>query len=58
MRNLWPLFRFNWNMVMWAMAPNMNRARNTAVTGTSTEALGKPPRAHTVGGYGGPGGMA
>jgi hypothetical protein len=60
MRNLWPFLLFNWNIVMWAMAPRMNRTRNTAVIGTSVETLGVPPNDQVVGAYGGPdgGGMA
>jgi hypothetical protein len=39
---------------MWATAPRTNRARKTALMGSSTFFVGKPPSPAVVGRYGGP----
>lgn len=47
--NLCPRFRFNWDIVMWAAAPSQKRNMKTAVIGTSSLTVGKPPRLAVVG---------
>lgn len=51
MMNLWPrLFRLIWRMVKWQMAPVRKRKIKTALIGTSTETVGRPPRPAVVAG--------
>ena len=52
MMNLWPLLLLIWNIVMFAMAPRMNRTMNTTVMGTSRSTVGSPPREANCEGYG------
>lgn len=52
--NLWPLFLFFWKMIICHAALIMNKAKKTAVIGTSTFFLGVPPSAQTVAKYGPP----
>jgi len=47
-RNLWPRRRLRWKIVMWATAPRRKMRRKTAVTGTSREMVGWPPRPAVV----------
>ena len=52
--NLWPLPLFFWKMVICHAALITNKAKKTAVIGTSTFFLGVPPSAQTVDKYGPP----
>lgn len=53
-RNLCPRFRFSCSIVMCVAAPMTKRSRNTAVMGTSTLFLGRPPNDQLFGSQGAP----
>jgi hypothetical protein len=52
-KNLCPLALFFWKIFICTTAPIMNKTMNTVWAGISTFFAGAPPRAHTMGGYGG-----
>jgi hypothetical protein len=54
MMNFFFLRMLIWKIVIWVAAPMTNRTRKTALMGSSTFFVGKPPIPAVVGRYGGP----